>query len=109
MYAYLKQFTDSALKSYWVADPYWEGKKSHPIAMGILIADQLGEYETRDKLIDVLKKIMANKELSVCELAKKASVSTASVSKYTRGLVEPSIKSIGKIANALNLRFINLN
>lgn len=60
MYAYLKQFTDSALKSYWVADPYWEGKKSHPIAMGILIADQLGEYETRDKLIDVLKKIMAN-------------------------------------------------
>lgn len=60
MYAYLKQFTDSALKSYWVADPYWEGKKSHPIAMGILIADQLGEYETRDKLIDALKKIMAN-------------------------------------------------
>ena len=50
-----------------------------------------------------LKKIMANKELSVCELAKKASVSTASVSKYTRGLVEPSIKSIGKIANALNI------
>ena len=44
MYAYLKQFTDSALKSYWVADPYWQGKKSHPITMGILIADQLGEY-----------------------------------------------------------------
>ena len=60
MYAYLKQFTDSALKSYWVADPYWKGKKSHPIAMGILIAEQLGEYETRDKLIDVLKKIMQN-------------------------------------------------
>lgn len=60
MYAYLEQFTDSALKSYWVADPYWEGKKSHPIAMGILIAEQLGEYETRDKLIDVLKKIMQN-------------------------------------------------
>ena len=60
MYAYLEQFTDTALKSYWVADPYWEGKKSHPIAMGILIADQLGEYETRDKLIDVLRKIMEN-------------------------------------------------
>ena len=29
-----------------------------PIAMGILIADQLGEYETRDKLISVLRKIM---------------------------------------------------
>ncbi|MFQ9516084.1 MAG: discoidin domain-containing protein [Eubacterium sp.] len=60
MYAYLKMFTDTALKSYWVADPYWQGKKSHPIAMGILIAEQLGEYETRDKLIDVLKKIMQN-------------------------------------------------
>ncbi|MCR5703429.1 MAG: discoidin domain-containing protein [Eubacterium sp.] len=60
MYAYLEQFTDSALKSYWVADPYWQGKKSHPIAMGILIADQLGEYETRDKLISVLRKIMEN-------------------------------------------------
>ena len=60
MYAYLKQFTDSALKSYWVADPYWQGKKSHPITMGILIADQLGEYETRDKLISVLRKIMEN-------------------------------------------------
>lgn len=60
MYAYLEQFTDSALKSYWVADPYWQGKKSHPIAMGILIADQLGEYETRDRLIGVLRKIMEN-------------------------------------------------
>lgn len=60
MYAYLEQFTDSALSSYWVADPYWQGKKSHPIAMGILIAEQLGEYETRDKLIGVLRKIMEN-------------------------------------------------
>ncbi len=60
MYEYLEMFTDSALKSYWVADPYWQGKKSHPIAMGILIAEQLGEYETRDKLIAVLRKIMEN-------------------------------------------------
>ena len=60
MYAYLEQFTDSALNSYWVADPYWQGKKSHPIAMGILIADQLGEYETRDRLVSVLRKIMEN-------------------------------------------------
>lgn len=60
MREYLDMFTDSALKSYWVADPYWQGKKSHPIAMGILIAEQLGEYETRDKLIAVLRKIMEN-------------------------------------------------
>lgn len=50
-----------------------------------------------------LQNIMAKKELGVCELAKKAGVSTASVSKYTRGLVEPSIKSMGKIANALDV------
>lgn len=60
MKAYLDQFTESALKSYWVADPYWQGKKSHPIAMGILIAEQLGEYEVRDRLISTLRKIMEN-------------------------------------------------
>ncbi len=48
-----------------------------------------------------LQKIMAKKELSVCELAKIAGLSRASVSKYTHGIVQPSIKSAGKIANAL--------
>lgn len=50
-----------------------------------------------------LRNIMAKKELGVCELANKAGVSTASVSKYIRGLVAPSIKSMGKIANALDI------
>ena len=47
--------------------------------------------------------IMARKELGIRELAKKAGVSAASVSKYARGLVEPSIRSLGKVANALDV------
>ncbi|WP_455716044.1 discoidin domain-containing protein [Anaerosporobacter sp.] len=60
MVAYLKEFTESTVKDYWVADPYWQGKKTHPITMGILTAQQLGEYEIRDQLISVLKKILEN-------------------------------------------------
>ena len=60
MLAYLNTFKASVTKDYWVADPYWEGKKLHPLAMGILIADQLGEYDTRDQFISILRKIMEN-------------------------------------------------
>ncbi len=60
MLEYLDMFTESVKKDYWVADPYWQGKKNHPLAMGILIADQLGETETRDELIVILRKILEN-------------------------------------------------
>lgn len=60
MISYLNEFVDSTRKDYWVADPYWQGKKTHPIAMGILIAEQLEEYEIRDELISILKKILVN-------------------------------------------------
>lgn len=60
MLEYLQEFAKSTARDYWVADPYWQGKKTHPIAMGILIAEQLGEYEIRDELISILKKILVN-------------------------------------------------
>lgn len=60
MVAYLKEFTENTVKDYWVADPYWQGKKTHPITMGVLSAQQLGEYEIRDQLLSVLKKILVN-------------------------------------------------
>jgi endo-1,3(4)-beta-glucanase len=60
MIAYLNTFKASVTKEYWVADPYWQGKKTHPLAMGILIAQQLGEYDTRDQLIGILRKILIN-------------------------------------------------
>ena len=60
MLEYLNTFTESVKKDYWVADPYWQGKKNHPLAMAILIADQLGENETRDELLVILRKIIEN-------------------------------------------------
>lgn len=47
--------------------------------------------------------VMAQKEMGVCELAEKANMSAASISKYARGLTKPSIKSLGKISKALNV------
>ena len=49
-----------------------------------------------------LRFIMARKEVGVRELAEKAGISAA-VSRYTRGITKPSIKSLGKIANALDV------
>nr|DAQ58772.1 MAG TPA: Regulatory protein [Caudoviricetes sp.] len=50
-----------------------------------------------------LQLIMARKEVGVRELATKASISAAAVSKCVRGITKPSIKSLGKIANALGV------
>lgn len=43
-----------------VADAYWEGKNLHPLGMGVLMADQLGETELRDVFLSRLKKILIN-------------------------------------------------
>ena len=37
------------------ADAYWEGKNLHPLAMGALMADQLGETELRDSFLERLR------------------------------------------------------
>lgn len=50
-----------------------------------------------------LQLIMARKEIGVRELAKKAGMSPAAVSKHTRGLMQPSIKMLGKLANGLGV------
>lgn len=60
MIEYLNTFKASVTNDYWVADPYWQGKKTHPLAMGILIAQQLEDYETRDEFISILRKILIN-------------------------------------------------
>ncbi len=60
MREYLKMFKESTISNYWIADPYWQGKKTHPMAMGIMIAEQLGDYETRDLLLKNLKKVLVN-------------------------------------------------
>ncbi len=37
------------------ADAYWEGKNLHPLGMGVLMADQLGETKIRDEFLSRLK------------------------------------------------------
>ena len=41
-------------------DAYWEGKNLHPLGMGVLMADQLGETELRDTFLKRMKKILVN-------------------------------------------------
>jgi endoglucanase Acf2 len=57
---YLNEFQSSVTSDYWVADPYWEGKKLEPLAMGILVCDQIGDYTMRDQYISILRKILEN-------------------------------------------------
>ena len=42
------------------ADAYWQGKAVHPLAITALMADQIGETATRDKLLKDLKKILVD-------------------------------------------------
>ncbi len=60
MMNYLNTFKASVTRDYWVADPYWQGKKLHPLSMAVLISQQLGEYEMRDEFISILRKILVN-------------------------------------------------
>ncbi len=60
MMNYLNTFKESVTRDYWVADPYWQGKKLHPLSMAILLSEQLGEYEMRDEFIRILRKILVN-------------------------------------------------
>ena len=46
--------------SYWTADPYWQGKKTHKLTMIALMAQELGDYELRDKSLGTLKKVLQN-------------------------------------------------
>lgn len=42
------------------ADAYWQGKDLHPLGMGVLMADQLGETAMRDDFLSKIKKILVN-------------------------------------------------
>lgn len=50
-----------------------------------------------------LQLLMAKQEMNVSDLARKGNVSHSSLYKYIKGTLNPSIKQIGKIANALNV------
>ena len=55
---YLNQVVASKMDTAPVSDAYWEGKNVHPLAISVLMADQLGETEIKEKLLSKLKSIM---------------------------------------------------
>ncbi|MCR5738094.1 MAG: discoidin domain-containing protein [Eubacterium sp.] len=57
---YLSQLEDATKNLNPAGDAYWEGKNLHPLGMGVLMADQLGETELRDVFLKRIKKILVN-------------------------------------------------
>lgn len=41
-------------------DPYWQGKKLHPLAMGVLVSDQIGDTQRRDAYLKTLRGILTD-------------------------------------------------
>ena len=57
---YLNELEDATKNLNPAGDAYWEGKNLHPLGMGVLMADQLGETELRDTFLKRMKKILVN-------------------------------------------------
>ena len=57
---YLNQLEDATKNLNPAGDAYWEGKNLHPLGMGVLMADQIGETELRDTFLARIKKILIN-------------------------------------------------
>ncbi|MCM3629784.1 discoidin domain-containing protein [Paenibacillus glycanilyticus] len=58
--AYLDQLDADVAKGVMVDDPYWQGKKLHPLALAVLISDQLGDSERRDRYLASLRTILTD-------------------------------------------------
>lgn len=58
--AYLKKLEVATRNLQPAGDAYWEGKNLHPLGMGVLMADQLGETELRDIFLGRIKEILIN-------------------------------------------------
>ena len=57
---FLEQLDQSVAGNLISDDPYWQGKTLHPVAMGALVADQLGDTARRDRYVAVLKSVLSN-------------------------------------------------
>ncbi|WP_068785473.1 discoidin domain-containing protein [Paenibacillus phocaensis] len=58
--AYLDQLDADVSGNLMSDDPYWQGKKLHPLSLGVLISDQLGDTERRDRYLSKLKEILTD-------------------------------------------------
>lgn len=60
MVSYLKALDEETTSNLMAADAYWQGKKLHPLAMGVLAANELGETAYRDKFLSRIKSILTD-------------------------------------------------
>lgn len=58
--SYLDQLDADTSGNIMSEDPYWRGKKLHPLALGVLISDQLGDQERRDHYLSLLRSILTD-------------------------------------------------
>lgn len=58
--AYLDQLDADVAGGLMSDDPYWQGKKLHPLALAALISDQLGDTERLDRYLSYLRTILTD-------------------------------------------------
>lgn len=58
--AYLDQLDADVANGLMIDDPYWQGKKLHPLALAVLISDQLGDTQRRDRYLANLRTILTD-------------------------------------------------
>lgn len=60
MKAYLQALDEETATNLMAADAYWQGKRLHPLAMGVLAANEMGETAYRDKFLARMKTILTD-------------------------------------------------
>ncbi|RPK27968.1 discoidin domain-containing protein [Paenibacillus xylanexedens] len=58
--SYLDQLDADTAGNLMSEDPYWQGKKLHPLALGVLISDQIGDTVRRDHYLSLLRNILTD-------------------------------------------------
>lgn len=58
MKEYLEILDEETSGNLMAADAYWQGKRLHPLAMGALAANEMGEISLRDKFLSRIKLIL---------------------------------------------------
>ncbi|MFB5674109.1 discoidin domain-containing protein [Paenibacillus terreus] len=43
-----------------IEDPYWQGKKLHPLALAVIISDQIGDEERKERYLGILRDILTD-------------------------------------------------
>ncbi|WP_254777010.1 discoidin domain-containing protein [Paenibacillus sp. yr247] len=56
----LSYLDESTAKNFMSADAYWQGKVLHPLAMGVMIADQVGDQDYKNKFLSRLRTILTD-------------------------------------------------